>query len=130
LSSSSSIGDVRAIVGSRTKPSAKIHDRGQNEVAISEQRLVEEMNLAGQDVHEIEVETERRGTRLRPDLGRIEPLHALAAVEHHLQSDDAERKCRQAEEIEGRCLSGPLLRKQKAHGQKYKPSNWQTDIEH
>ena len=92
----------------------EIHDRGKNEVAIPEQRLIEEMALAGQDVNEKEIEAQHRGSRLRPDLCRVEPLHALAAVEQHLQPDDAERKCRQAEEIEGRSLRGPLLRQARA----------------
>ena len=118
------------MVGSRTKPNAKIHDRGKDEVAVLEQRLVEEMRLRGQDMHEIEIEAQHRGGRLRPDLRRVEPFHALAAVEQHLQPDHAERERRQAEEIEGRILLGPLLRQRERHGQEDEPRHRQADIEH
>ena len=108
----------------------EIHDGGKNEIAIPEQRLVEEMSFGGQDVHDKQVETGHRGSRFCPDFGGVEPLQALAAVQQHLQPDRAERECRQAEEIEGRVLPGPRLRKQQRHGQEDESRHRQADIEH
>ncbi len=81
--------------------------------------FVEEVRLRSQDMHDVEIETEHRGDGLHPDFGRGEPFQAFAAVEQHLQPDHAERKGRQAEEVEGRILLGffsersPTARKMK-----------------
>jgi len=59
-----------------------------------------------QDVVEEEIETEQRSDRLDPALGRVEPFHALAAVEQCLQPDHGECESCQAEEVDGRFFSG------------------------
>ena len=87
------------------------------------------MRLGGQDVHDKEIEAQHGGSRLCPDLGRVEPLQALATVEQHLQPDRSERECREAEEIKGRSLRGSLLWQRERHGKEDEPRHRQADIE-
>jgi hypothetical protein len=68
------------------------HEGREDEVAVLEQRLVEEVRLRSQDMHDVEIETENRGDGFHPDFGRDEPFQAFAAVEQHLLPDHAERE--------------------------------------
>jgi hypothetical protein len=66
LSNSSSIGEVKAKVGSRTADGEGDHRR-EDEIAILEQRRAEKMLLRRHDMHDEKIESQDRGDRCDPD---------------------------------------------------------------
>src|SRR5438270_13983799 len=79
------------------------------------------------DDEQIEEDTREEG--LDPNLGRVEPILELAAVEHHLQCTDSDAQGHKTEEIEGLAMSMARLANKDQDAEAGDYADRQVDVE-
>src|SRR3546814_16168697 len=75
-------------------------ERSEQEIALLEQREIDEGVLRGQRVADGQVKKEHRERTLVHGFGRSEQIELLPAIEHQLQRSDAKREHNQGEQRE------------------------------
>src|SRR5271169_434076 len=77
-----------------------------------------------------EIKGEARDRRRDPDLGRLEPILELAAVEQHLQRADRDAERGKAEKIEALALGLTGLVNENKDAEEGNDADRQVDVEH
>src|SRR5271163_5263359 len=106
------------------------HDAG-DEIAVAQQVAVEERGLARRyRMDDEQIEGEAGDRRRDPDLGRIEPILELAAVEQQLQRADGDAERCEPEKIEALAPGLTSLMNENKNAEEGNDADRQVDVEY
>jgi DHA2 family multidrug resistance protein len=101
-----------------------------DEVHVLEDRRRQKRSWRGEHVDDEQVDAEPGQHRLDDDLGGVEPVLILAAIQHHLQRADADRQDAEADPVEPHALRRRGLRHENDQACDSQDAERQVDVEH